>query len=347
MLKDNPTIILSRTDRMGDLVLSFPSIKRLRLMYPHCKLILLVKQYTFDLVRFNPYIDLIITIDTLSYDALLKLLLQEHPDVFIALFTDSFISRLAKKSRAKIKIGPLSKLSSFFSYPQGVIQHRSQAKKNEAMYNLDLVRHLNPSLFDKFKDCDSELFFPPEYQDHAAANFSKMGIPPVAKVILVHPFTGGSTKNLSLEQYVSLVKIILEQDQDVHIIISSVRNDEPLLHKYFDMKAERLHTFINDGSILDFAALLQYINLYIGASTGPTHVAGCMQKKIVAVYPKILIQSPIRWGIINNSQVQYVQPDVNCSFKYGCRKHCPVYDCFTTIDLPKMATQCLKLLDQE
>ena len=52
--------------------------------------------------------------------------------------------------------------------------------------------------------------------------------------------------------------------------------------------------FINDGSILNLAALIDRCSLFIGSSTGPTHIAGILCKKVVAIYPHIRNQSPQR-----------------------------------------------------
>ena len=49
--------------------------------------------------------------------------------------------------------------------------------------------------------------------------------------------------------------------------------------------------------------------MYFGGSTGPTHIAGALQKEIVALYPNKKTQSPVRWGVYNNPNVSYVVPD--------------------------------------
>ena len=79
-------------------------------------------------------------------------------DVFIALYNDSFVAKLARASKAKIKIGPLSKLSSFFTYNKGVWQKRSRSEKNEGKYNLDLIRQLDPNLLEKEYELETKIY---------------------------------------------------------------------------------------------------------------------------------------------------------------------------------------------
>ncbi|MBF1207058.1 MAG: lipopolysaccharide heptosyltransferase family protein, partial [Fusobacterium periodonticum] len=52
-------------------------------------------------------------------------------------------------------------------------------------------------------------------------------------------------------------------------------------------------------------------DVYFGASTGPTHIAGALGKRIVAIYPNKKTQSITRWGVFGNSNVEYIVPDEN------------------------------------
>ena len=51
-------IIVSRTDKIGDLVLSIPSFYMLRKMYPEAEITVLVRNYNYDIVKNLPYISI-------------------------------------------------------------------------------------------------------------------------------------------------------------------------------------------------------------------------------------------------------------------------------------------------
>ena len=53
-------IIVSRTDKIGDLVLSIPSFFMVKKMYPSAKLTVLVRNYNYDVVKSLSYIDEVI-----------------------------------------------------------------------------------------------------------------------------------------------------------------------------------------------------------------------------------------------------------------------------------------------
>ncbi len=136
-------IVISRTDKIGDLVLSIPSFYMIKKMYPNAKLTVLVRNYNYDVVKNLSYIDEVIKIDDYSEEELIRKIKLLKLDIFIALYSDKFVAKLAKKSGAKFRIGPLSKINSFFSYNKGVWQKRSKSVKNEAEYNLDLIRKID------------------------------------------------------------------------------------------------------------------------------------------------------------------------------------------------------------
>ena len=346
MLKNNPVIIISRTDRIGDLILSIPAIKRTRDMFPEAKIIILVRSYNYDIVRYLPYVNDIVKIDEYDKNDLIQKVKSYHPDIFIALFTNKNIGKLSRKGGASIRIGPLSKFHSYFSYNKGVFQKRSHSVKNEAEYNFDLIKKLDKKRFKQIHEIDSKIYYSEENKKNIQSFFAEQKINRNYKTIVIHPFSGKSSKNLKIEQYRKITQFVLNQKPNYNVIISCNNTKEKECLRFKEgIDSEYLYLFINKGSILDLAALIDTSDLFIGGSTGPTHIAGSLQKKIVAFYSKIKTQSTIRWGVFNNPNVKYIQPDNPCKRKFGCSKKCKFYDCFDRIDLFKVAKEIVQYLE--
>ena len=151
-------IIIARTDKIGDLILSIPSFFMVRKMYPDAEITLLVRSYNYDIVKNLPYINRVVQIDNYRQKELLEKIRYFNADIFIALYVDKFVMELAKASKAKIKIGPLSKLKSFFTFNKGVLQKRSKSIKHEAEYNLDLIKKLNKKKYDDELEINTNIF---------------------------------------------------------------------------------------------------------------------------------------------------------------------------------------------
>lgn len=308
-------IIIARTDKIGDLILSIPSFFMIRKMYPDAEITLLVRNYNYNIVKNLPYINRVVQIDTYRQKELLEKIKYFNADVFIALYVDKFVMELAKASKAKVKIGPLSKIKSFFTFNKGVLQRRSKSIKHEAEYNLDLVKKLNKKLFEDRFEINTEIFLDKSNLEAAEKFFKDNNIGD--KVLVVNPFMGGSAKNITDDQYADILREVIDKDEEVDIIITAhITDEERGLQLLEKIGRENVYLFANGGELLNIGAVINKAKVYFGGSTGPTHIAGSLQKSIVALYPKKATQSPTRWGIFGNKDVTYIIPDENTKENY-------------------------------
>jgi ADP-heptose:LPS heptosyltransferase len=311
-------IIISRTDKIGDLVLSIPSFYMVKKMYPKSELIILVRNYNYDVVKNLPYVDRVIKIDDYEDKDLEREIREIGADIFISLFSDKKVARLARKSKAPYRIGPYSKLSSYFSYNKGIKQRRSKSVKNEAEYNLDLIRKVDYGLFDRNFEINTNIYYEEIHNKFAEEYLNKEGID--KKFILVHPFSGGSAKNIKDEQYVELIKYIMEKFESINLVLSGAEQDKERLIKIVEaVGLDRVKAFINSGSLLNLAAVIDKSEIFIGTSTGPTHIAGSLKKKIIGIYPIKATQAPTRWGVFGNNNVRYILPEGEVEEDYSTK----------------------------
>ena len=301
-------IIISRTDKIGDLILSIPSFFMAKKMYPEAEIILLVRNYNYEIVKNLPFVDRVYKIDDFRQEELLEKIKYFNADIFVALYNDSYISKLAKASGAKKRIGPISKFSSFFAFNQGVYQKRSKSIKNEADYNLDLIRKIDTEKFDKNFEIETKIYLENSHREVAKRFFAENNIG--EKTLVVNPFMGGSAKNITDDEYVFLLQKIYDRVKGLDIIITCHISEEERGQEIINKIArEKVYLFANGGSLLNLAGIIEKGKVYFGGSTGPTHIAGSLQKTIVAIYPNKKTQSPTRWGVYNNPNVSYVVPD--------------------------------------
>ena len=298
-------IIISRTDKIGDLVLSVPAISTVKKMYPEAKLYVLVRKYNMEVVKGFTFIDGVVAIDDYSKKELYKKIKQIKADIFIALYSDNTVLKLAWKSGAKYRVGPLSKPLSFFVYNYGIKQKRSESIKNEAEYNLDLVKHLDEELFNKQKITIDKLQYGRTNHNKALSFLNEHNI---YNYVLIHPFSGGSTKNFTVDEYIKVIKGLNYANPNLQIVITSSMDDK--------VEAERIakecsNVFVySASSILEIAAVIDKCKVYVGAGTGPSHIAGNLCKMAVCIYPKYKVLSPSRWGLYGNEErTTYIIPD--------------------------------------
>lgn len=301
-------VIISRTDKIGDLLLSIPSFFMARKLFPKAEIMILVRNYNYDIVKNLPYINKILKIDDYDEKALTDEIKNFNADIFIALYNDKLISKIAKISKIPYRIGPISKIYSIFAFNKGVWQKRSHSIKNEAFYNLDLIKKIDEKKFDELYELNSKIYLEKENIEVANKFYTENKIK--GKIFLVNPFMGGSAKTITDEQYTSLIQKFYDKVKDITVVITCHISEKERGEKIVkNINREKVFLFANEGSVLNLAAVIDRCDLYLGGSTGPTHIAGALNKKIVGIYPNKKTQHPIRWGVINNENVTYIIPD--------------------------------------
>lgn len=302
-------LLVSRTDKIGDMVLSIPSFFMLRQMYPKSKIAVIASDYNAPLVKYADFIDEVITMDQKRPQAGAQKVKDFYADEFIALYSDKAVLKLAAISKAKTLIGPISKPLSWFIYDRGVIQRRSKSIKNEAEYNLDLIRQSNPQLFDNNFRLGGVIKYSAEDENEAADYLQKSGVK--GKFIIAHIFGGGSAKNFTPEEYAKTICLIGAKLPDIDIILSCHGEEYDVITKIKPLlPAKNIHIYRTSGNILEFTALIDKCAVFLGGSTGPTHIAGNLRKKAVAVFPAKKSQSKTRWGLFGNDEnTSYIVPD--------------------------------------
>lgn len=368
---DLKTFIVSRTDKIGDFVVSIPTFATLKAMYPDSKIIALVsKRNKILATNLNCIDDYICVDDYRSHSQLVAAIRAFKPQVFIALYSNMQVARLAFRSGAKIRIGPYSKFSSFIFYNQGLRQRRSLSTKSEAEYNLDLIRKLDPKLFDKVGIHFEQVKIPDHEEVLLNKWLDRAGLQR-KPFIVINPFTGGSNVFMSAQDYARLICQILEksyirqlanqeyyipnQDHDgtqhvapdlaeieltpenlekakefqkllenklqdpylqpsereplyQHMVpdvvllgIPSQQKEIEQLCSYIEPRFEKhVHMFINHDNLLVAASLIKKCRLFIGPSTGTTHLAGNYKKKAIVFYTNRRSQCHTRWNLFGD-----------------------------------------------
>ena len=147
-LPENPRILVVRTDRIGDAVLSLPVFASLRVHWPKAHIAALVRSYTSELYQDREDVDEVIAFDAPTHHippgkffALRGQLANKKFDVAIALFSTFSVSALLAAARIPVRIGPATKLAQLF-FTHRIKQSRSKQLRHEADHNLDLLAAL-------------------------------------------------------------------------------------------------------------------------------------------------------------------------------------------------------------
>ena len=311
-------ILVIRNDKLGDFVLALPSFSLLKKSLEDCEIHAYVPAYTKDIALLSGFIDKAI-IDpgsSASFRQQLNTFLsikEQNYDAVITLFSTTRVGIFSFLSGIKYRLAPATKIAQIF-YNHRLAQRRSRSLKPEFEYNIDVAEQflsdfnirsnitLEPP-FLKFKTDEIDTLRNKFYKENK--------IPEQAKLIFVHPGTGGSANNLSIEQYANLIHRLKLGENYFFVITAGPDEIE-----YAKSLSKRLINiphiiFHSTEGLINFTKHIQLCDLFISGSTGPLHIAGALNKPTAAFYQRLRSATPLRWQTLNtnNNRLAFTPPD--------------------------------------
>ncbi len=326
-------ILIIRTDRIGDLVLSTPVFEAVKRHIPDAYTVVMARKGVIDVISDNPFIDEYINYDPEGVHkglsgmmALSKIIRKKQVDVAVELFMSFYPALAVRLAGIKRIIGPGSRVYSNALLTDVIQQHRKESKYNEAAYNLMLLKPLG------IDDMDIKPHvYLSDNQDSCEKFLLNQGAKPF-NYFVVHPGMGGSAKNLSIEKYVMLIKAITEKYR-LPVVITGSYIDHTAVNRI----TAKLHEnpYVKDMccilSIQQLKMVLFFAKAMIGPSTGPMHISAALGRPTIAVFSPIKVQSATRWSPYLLHNVAVVEPKIACKEQYDCDKKCLHYDCMDSI----------------
>lgn len=310
------TIEWVRSDRLGDLLCSLPSLWQLRQA---------VDSSTRVLARIQPQLVGAVAPLLEEWGVGLAEDGAERSDAAVLLNSDfSEMWRIWKRG-VPLRVGPYSKMYSYPLLSHGLRQRRSRADRHEGVYGEALVSALLQRLGLEEKGGPLVPHEIPKCERAARVaekKLGELGLAPKGFWVL-HPGMGGSAVNLSTEAYVHFAKDLAEK---VPVVLSEGPQDEEMV------SAIREHLPLPVLRGLSLPELREAFRLASGLaapSTGPLHLAHWVGTPVFGMFPPVRSQNLGRWAPRGGSgPVRVVAPEVECPAKRHCLgDRCDLHPC--------------------
>ncbi len=295
-------ILVIRNDKIGDFMLIWPALSYLKKNLPQSQITCVVSKSVKELALNCAYIDEVVVDSTVS--KLKEQFKKDKFDVAVSFFSTFRIGYLLYSLKIPIRIAPKTKLAQFF-YNYKILQRRSRSEKPEHEYNTDLII----KLFEIIKLSEpSEIELPPylildnEESKHKRIKFfDEYQINSEKKIIFIHPGTGGSSKNLSLDVYSRLCQGLRKFD-DYNFLIHGSNDEQEMARslKLLLASTVKIKVITPTQKMSEVIFNINNCDIFISGSTGPLHIAGALNKKTIAFYPSKRSSTSLRWQTIND-----------------------------------------------
>jgi heptosyltransferase-3 len=303
--KKAPRIIISRTDSIGDVVLTLPMAGVLKEQFPGCEIIFIGTAYTKAVIALSKYVDTFIDYGLISVGGMSEMRRQLsafHADVILHVLPKSDIAMAAALANIPVRIGTRNRLFHWWTCNKLIKLSRRNSDLHEAQLNLMLLAGI-------FKPKEFAPDQIPGYYGFSKVpdlkdEFRKL-LDPLKKNIILHPSSKGSASEWGIENYSALIKLL--RASDCSLFVTGVAADR-------EKNKVLLETGVTDlcGKMeLDqLIAFISACNGLVAASTGPLHIAAALGKNAIGLFSSRRPIHPGRWKPLGkNAHALVADPD--------------------------------------
>ena len=321
----NKKVIVSRTDSIGDVMLTLPICAWLKSTFPGIEVIFLGKGYTKAVVEGYSKVDRFIDWNDYLQSPKSEKIQQFRAleaDAIIHVFPDKEIAALAKKARISVRVGTSHRAYHLVTCSHRVNFTRKNSDYHEVQLNHELLR---PFGLKELPELDSlvqttEYFEVPNVA--LPVEFENLD-----EVVILHPKSQGSAREWPMEKYIELANALIEKGKTV--VFTGTDKEGAM----FRGELPKHSSLIDTTGKLSLEQLMVFIakakNL-VACSTGPLHIAGYLGVGAIGLFSPRRPIHPGRWKALGKN-VSILVHDESCP---TCRQK---KDCNCIEDIPVSA----------
>jgi ADP-heptose:LPS heptosyltransferase len=302
-------ILISRTDSIGDVILTLPMAGILKQKYPDSKISFLGKKYTRDIINACEHIDDFICNDELTkqnYDEQIKFIAQKQFTHCVHVFPVYEIAQLIRKAKVPVRIGTTNRVFHWVTCNKLIRLSRKKSDLHEAQLNCKLLATFEFDKILSIKELNENVGFT-NIQKLDECNFALLDSD--KKNIIIHPKSQGSANEWAMDNYVQLIKKI--DHTKYKVFISGTENERQYIQQIITNCPE-VNDIVGKFDLKQFISFINEADALIACSTGPLHIASVCGKNTIGLFTNIRPMHPGRWAPIGNkSRIILMDNDTN------------------------------------
>ncbi len=305
------SIIISRTDNLGDVMLTLPMAGLLKERFPGITVYFLGKSYTRPLIEASRHVD-----GFLDREAVLArpdALREMGAEAIVHVFPDKAVARAAKRVGIPIRIGTSHRLFHLLTCNRLVNLGRKHSDLHESQLNIRLLQPLGiaevPDLsrIGGWYGMHTDLALPAGLQPHFTDGRFRL---------ILHPKSKGSAREWPAAHFLALARGLDPAAYCLLVTGTAAEGEQTRLQQPELFELPHVVDLTGKVSLAELVAVIGHADGLVACSTGPLHIAAGMGKLAVGIYPPIRPMHPERWGPVG-PRAAYLVFNKDCS---DCRQ---------------------------
>lgn len=312
-------IVISRTDSIGDVMLTLPIAGLLKQRFPGVRIIFLGRRYTLPVLQCCVHVDLAVAVEDISSDPI-AVMRSWKADAIVHVFPSEQVARWAKQAGIPLRVGTSHRWWHWLTCNARVAFSRKKSDLHEAQLNVKLLAPLGiTGTLDLSKLAMLTGFVP-----NAPGPFVSSLLKSDRKCVVLHPHSKGSAVEWGLKNYAELMRAMDPDRWQVLVTGTQAEADRYRARLPLD-----LPHIADLGGKLTLPQLIEVIgasDALVAASTGPLHIAAASGIQAIGLFSSRRPIHPGRWAPIGVNAHALVS-DPTCAV-CAAGKAC---DCITRI----------------
>lgn len=318
-------ILISRTDAIGDVVLTLSICKLIKEQIPNSIITFIGKTYTKDLINSCASVDHFIDFNEIEKLGKADQIIhfeKGNYDSILHVFPNRKIAFLAKKAGIPLRVGTKNRWFHWFSCNNLISLSRKNSELHEAQLNLFLLKGLNLNYNFSLKKIGESFdltLVPPLKTEF------KTLLHPEKLNIIFHPKSKGSAREWGLHNFEELIQLLPKNK--FQLFISGSADDAETMKDWLNNLPSHLINISGKMNLLEFISFINNSDGLVAASTGPLHIAAALQKNVLGIYPAVRPVFAKRWAPLGKN-ANYLEAEIFCE---NCTKKTDTCDCMDSI----------------